>query len=99
MVVMTGTHPYSPLYDILNVILYTLYYNDMIITIIIHHHTTIVLYTHCRSSVSLLSLSFTHYTHYTITSSTGHTFTVNGQRLKHFLAQVPPKESITLVEG
>jgi hypothetical protein len=42
MVVMTGTHPYSPLYDILNVILYTLYYNDMIITIIIHHHTTII---------------------------------------------------------
>jgi hypothetical protein len=30
MVVMTGTHPYSPLYDILNVILYTLYYNDII---------------------------------------------------------------------
>ena len=31
--------------------------------------------------------------------NTGHTFTVNGQRLKHFLAQVPPKESVTLVEG
>jgi hypothetical protein len=72
MVVMTGTHPYSPLYDILNVILYTLYYNDMIITIIIHHHTTnsyhIIFWRRCRgSSVSLLSLSFTHYTHYSIT--------------------------------
>jgi hypothetical protein len=50
MVIMTGTHPYSPLYDILNVILYTLYCNDMIITIIIHCHTTIVLYTHYTSS-------------------------------------------------